>query len=149
MISTLKGGAELSIGEGCGFSGTVVACAKRILLGRNVRCGANTLINDTDWHNEDPRMGPDDCVEICDDVWLGVNVTVLVGVTIGTGTLVGAGSIVTRSLPPNVIAAGIPARVIRPVECHSVISNAPEETMHEAETATGKSVKGKTDGQAS
>ena len=149
MISTLKGDAELSIGEGCGFSGTVVACAKRILLGRNVRCGANTLINDTDWHNEDPRTGPDDCVEICDDVWLGINVTVLKGVTIGTGTLVGAGSIVTRSLPSNVIAAGIPARVIRPVECHSVISNAPEETMHEAETATGKSVKGKTDGQAS
>ena len=38
MISTLKNGAELTIGEGCGFSGTVIACACRITLGRNVRC---------------------------------------------------------------------------------------------------------------
>jgi acetyltransferase-like isoleucine patch superfamily enzyme len=116
MISTLKEGAKLSIGEGCGFSGTIIACASQVTLGRNVRCGANTLINDTDWHDDDPRTGPDEPVEIGDNVWLGVNVTVLKGVTIGEGTLVGAGSLVTKSLPPGVIAAGVPARVIREIQ---------------------------------
>jgi len=113
MLSTLKEGAELTVGEGCGFSGTVIACAERVTLGRNVRCGANTLINDTDWHSDDPRSGPDAPVDIGDNVWLGVNVTVLKGVTIGEGTVVGAGSVVTKSLPAKVVAAGVPARVIR------------------------------------
>lgn len=115
MLSTLKDGAEITIGDGCGFSGTVIACASRVTLGRNVRCGANTLINDTDWHNDDPRTGPDAPVEIGDNVWLGVNVTVLKGVTIGEGTLVGTGSLVTKSLPAHVVAAGVPARVLREI----------------------------------
>jgi acetyltransferase-like isoleucine patch superfamily enzyme len=46
-------------------------------------------------------------------VWLGANVVVLKGVTIGDRTIVGAGSVVTKSLPPDVIAAGVPAQVIR------------------------------------
>jgi acetyltransferase-like isoleucine patch superfamily enzyme len=116
IISTLKSNAMLTIGEGCGFSGTVIACAHRITFGRNVRCGANTLINDTDWHPDDPRSGPDAPVNIGDNVWLGVNVTVLKGVTIGPGTIVGAGSLVAKSLPAGVVAAGVPARVIRKIE---------------------------------
>ncbi|MEU7580906.1 sugar O-acetyltransferase [Streptomyces sp. NPDC041068] len=48
-----------------------------------------------------------------DRVWLGGGVTVLPGVTIGTETVVGAGSVVTKDLPPKVLAAGNPARVIR------------------------------------
>lgn len=115
LLSTLTEGAHLSIGEGCGFSGTVIACAERITIGNNVRCGANTLINDTDWHSDDSRIGQDKPVEIGDNVWLGVNVTVLKGVTIGEDTIVGAGSIVTKSLPAGVVAAGVPARVIRTI----------------------------------
>lgn len=48
-------------------------------------------------------------------MWLGGNVTVLPGVTIGSGSVVGGGSVVTRSIPPGVIAAGNPAWVIREV----------------------------------
>ena len=116
MISTLQDGAKLTIGEGCGFSGTVIACASRITIGCNVRCGANTLINDTDWHNDDPRSGPDAPVDIGDNVWLGVNVTMLKGVTIGEGTLVGAGSLVNKSLPVRVVVAGVPAKMVRSLE---------------------------------
>ncbi len=47
------------------------------------------------------------------DVWLATGVTVLANVTIGQGTIVAAGSVVTRDLPPFVLAGGIPARVIR------------------------------------
>lgn len=48
-----------------------------------------------------------------DNVWLGLSVQVLDGVTIGEGTVVGAGAVVTKSLPPNCVAVGVPARVIR------------------------------------
>ncbi len=116
MLSTLKDGAQLAIGDGCGFSGTVIACTSRITIGHNVQCGANTLINDTDWHYDDTRVGPNAPVDIGDNVWLGVNVTVLKGVTIGEGTLVAAGSLVNKSLPAGVLAAGLPARVIRSLE---------------------------------
>jgi acetyltransferase-like isoleucine patch superfamily enzyme len=113
ILSTLAEGAAIEIGSNCGFSGTVIGSAARIFIGDNVRCGANTLITDTDWHTDDPRTGPDAPIEIGSNVWLGVNVTVLKGVSIGCGTVVGAGSIVAGSLPGNVIAAGAPARVIR------------------------------------
>ena len=53
-------------------------------------------------------------VVIGEDCWLGAGVIVLPGVRIGDGTVVGAGSVVTKSLPGNVVAAGVPARVIRP-----------------------------------
>jgi maltose O-acetyltransferase len=48
-------------------------------------------------------------------VWLGGGSIVCPGVTIGDGTTVGAGSVVTRDLPPNVVAAGNPCRVIRSI----------------------------------
>jgi len=44
--------------------------------------------------------------------WLGARVIVLSGVTIGEGCIVAAGAVVTRDLPPNTVAAGVPARVI-------------------------------------
>lgn len=116
LISTLAAGASIEIGANCGFSGTVIGCAASVIIGDNVRCGANTLITDTDWHTDDPRTGPDVPVLIEDNVWLGVNVTVLKGVVIGENTIVAAGSVVTKSLPANVIAGGIPAKLFKDLD---------------------------------
>lgn len=54
-------------------------------------------------------------ITIEDDVWLGGNVTVNPGVTIGAGSVIGSGSVVTHDIPPGVVAAGNPCRVIRPI----------------------------------
>lgn len=116
MITTLKADAEIYIGSGCGFSGTVIASGEKVVLGKNVRCGANTLIMDTDWHDDDPRTEPAFPVKIGNNVWLGVNVVVLKGVEIGEGTIVGAGSLVSSSLPACVVAAGSPAKVLRALD---------------------------------
>lgn len=52
-------------------------------------------------------------IVIGDGVWLGGRALVCPGVTIGENTVVGAGSVVTRDLPPNVLAVGVPCRVVR------------------------------------
>ncbi len=123
LVSTLKEGAQIMIGSNCGFSGTVIASALKVEIGDNVMCGANTLINDTDWHSDDPRTGPDAPVIIGSGVWLGVNVTVMKGVVIGENTLVAAGSVVTKSLPANVIAGGVPAKIIRQLDAVQVVDH--------------------------
>ncbi len=52
-------------------------------------------------------------IVVGDGVWLGHGVTVLQGVTIGTGAVIAAGAVVVSDIPPNAIAAGIPARVVK------------------------------------
>lgn len=116
MISTIKKGAKIEIGDGCGFSGTVIGAGLHIKLGNNVRCGANTMITDSDWHTDDYRTSPDKAVIIDDNVWLGYGVKVLKGVHIGRNSLIGANSLVTKDIPDNVIAAGNPCRVIKKIE---------------------------------
>lgn len=54
-------------------------------------------------------------ITLGDDVWLGGNVVILPGVTIGSGSVIGAGSVVTHDIPPGVVAAGNPCRVLRPI----------------------------------
>lgn len=57
-------------------------------------------------------------VRIGRNCWLGAGVIVLPGVTIGDNTVIGAGSIVTKDIPPNVIAVGNPCRVLREINGH-------------------------------
>jgi acetyltransferase-like isoleucine patch superfamily enzyme len=52
-------------------------------------------------------------VVIEDDVYMGMAVRVLSGVCIGRGAVVGAGAVVTKNVPPYVVVAGVPARVLR------------------------------------
>jgi len=54
-------------------------------------------------------------VKIGNNVWVGAGVHITPGVTIGDNTIIGAGSVVTKDIPANVIAAGVPCRVIREI----------------------------------
>lgn len=115
IISAEQKQAEIKIGKHCGFSGTRIWAAKRIIIGDNVRCGANSYITDTDSHSDDYRAGKDSEVIIEDNVWIGMNVIVLKGVRIGKNSVIGAGSIVTKNIPENVIAAGNPCKIIKKI----------------------------------
>lgn len=54
-------------------------------------------------------------ITIGDNVWVGVGVHIMGGVSIGQNTIIGAGSVVTKNIPDNVIAAGVPCKVIREI----------------------------------
>lgn len=54
-------------------------------------------------------------VKIGNGVWVGAGVNIVQGVTVGEGSIIGAGSVVTKNIPPHVIAAGSPCRIIREV----------------------------------
>ena len=54
-------------------------------------------------------------IHVEDKVWIGSNVVVLPGVRLGYGSVIGAGSVVSRDIPPMVVAVGAPCRVLRPV----------------------------------
>lgn len=68
-------------------------------------------------HSATRATGVEYCKSVCigNDVWLGGRVVVCPGVKIGDGVVIGAGSVVTKDIPPNVLAAGNPCRVIRPI----------------------------------
>ena len=98
-------------------SGAVILDVGRVTVGADVQIGPNVQIL-TPTHPLDPelrRSGAEaaEPIAIGDNVWLGGGVIVCPGVTIGRDTVVGAGSVVTRDLPPGVLAVGNPARVIR------------------------------------
>ena len=65
-------------------------------------------------------------VSIGNDCWLGANVVVCPGVTIGNNCVIGAGSVVTRNIPDNSFAAGVPCRVIREITDQDSVLNKPE-----------------------
>ena len=54
-------------------------------------------------------------IHIGRNVWIGSNVSVMPGVSIGDNTVIGAGSVVTNDIPANVVAFGMPCRVIREI----------------------------------
>ncbi len=125
ILRLMARGARIEVGEDTGLSGTVICAAKQVTIGKRCLMGADVMIFDTDFHNPEPegrRYAPVDWprisapVIIGDDVFIGAGSKVIKGVTIGEGSIIGAGSLVVSDVPPFSIAAGSPARVIRPVE---------------------------------
>lgn len=111
---TLEIGDRVLINHGCSIGAT-----KLVRIGARCNIGSQSILIDNAFHELDPERRderPDSApVVLEDNVWLAARVIVLPGVTIGRNTAVGAGSVVTKDLPPDVLAAGIPARVIRPL----------------------------------
>lgn len=112
--------ARIFIGDNVGMSSTVLWAHKSIAIGNNVKIGANCMLMDTDAHNKDyivrrgqyTDWGESSPIIIEDDVFIGMNCIILKGVTIGARSIIAAGSVVTKSIPPDCIAGGNPAKVI-------------------------------------
>ena len=112
--------AKLEFGDNVFLNqGVRIACTSEVTIGNNVLLGDETVILDTDYHGAAGAPAKAAPVRIETDVWLGTRVIVLRGVTIGQGSVVGAGAVVTRSIPPFVFAAGVPARVVRSLPHHA------------------------------
>jgi acetyltransferase-like isoleucine patch superfamily enzyme len=101
---------------------TSFACSSSITVGRDCLIAGNVQVSDYDGHPVDAerrRAGdptpPEGVrpVTIGDDVWIGHSAIILKGVTIGDRSIIGAGAVVTRDIPPDCVAAGNPARVVK------------------------------------
>ncbi len=99
-----------------------------VRIGHHVMVGPNVQIY-TAAHSLEPIARAEGWevarpITIEDNVWLGGGVILLPGVTVGRNAVVGAGAVVSRSVPPNTVAAGNPARVIRELDRAIVVEDA-------------------------
>ena len=109
--------ARVSIGPDSLLNGVIISARESIAIGQKAMLSWNSVIIDSDLHaisNSKPMVNRP--VTIGDYVMIGAGAMVLAGVEIGSHTVVGAGSVVTRSLPDHVVAAGVPARVIKEID---------------------------------
>lgn len=125
-ISSIFYYTHISIGDyvQIGPGASMIASIAYIHIGNKVRFGPNVTIRGGDHrfdipgkfmydYKESDKLPENDAdVFIEDDTWIGTNVTILKGVTIGRGSIVAAGAVVTKSVPPYSIAAGVPAKII-------------------------------------
>ena len=88
---------------------------KEVYIGDNVMIGPNTTITLSPKKRRE-HLGQASEIRIGNDVWLGANVTILPGVSIGDNVVVGAGAVVTKDIPDNSLAVGVPARVMKKIE---------------------------------
>lgn len=122
-LAVLKN-AVLEIGDNTGFSGVSLFCSNSIIIGKNVCCGGNVSIWDTDFHSinykdrielntKHVKTAP---IVIGNDVFIGAESIIMKGVRIGEKSIIGAGSVVTKDIGDKEIWAGNPAVFIRKIE---------------------------------
>ena len=117
---TVQDDAEVTIGDNCNFgpNSTIVTPVHPMLAEeRNLMMTAD---------GEKKRLCYARPVHIGNNCWFGAGVTVCPGVTIGDNCVIGAGSVVTRDIPADSFAAGVPCRVIRPLSEADSMRHKPE-----------------------
>lgn len=106
-------GKNVFINMGCKFQDQ-----GGITIGDGTLIGHNVVIATLN-HDMEPLRRSDlhpSPVHIGKNVWIGSGAVILPGVTIGDGTIIGAGAVVTKDVPGNVVAAGVPAKIMRKLE---------------------------------
>jgi maltose O-acetyltransferase len=111
-------GSYITVGSGTFANyGLTALDVAPITIGNDVQIGPNvqllTPTHPLDAEQRRAKLEAAEPIVIEDNVWLGGGAIVLPGVTIGTNSVIGAGAVVTKDVPPNVVAVGNPAKVIR------------------------------------
>ena len=123
-IIVARGTGKIHIGDRVGMSGATVYALQEVCIGDDTLIGANAKIVDNDFHPVDPQARLQDdraaigckSVHIGKNVFIGMNAIILKGTEIGDGSVVGAGAVVTKDIPDNSLALGVPAKVVREIE---------------------------------
>jgi len=113
-------GYNIEVGDNfyTNFNCTILDVGK-VIIGDNVMLAPNVAIYTAghpihpDSRNSGYEYGIG--ITIGNNVWIGGNTIINPGVSIGDNTVIGAGSVVTKDIPANVIAAGVPCKVIREI----------------------------------
>lgn len=114
--------ARIVIGAKTALSNNISIIANNsVTIGADCLIGDNVLIFDSDFHGINPSdrhtsSGETKPVILKGNTWIGSRVTIMKGVTIGKNSIIAAGSVVTKSIPPNVIAGGVPAKPIKQLQ---------------------------------
>lgn len=116
-----RDGGHIEIGSNVGLSGVTIYSREAVKIGDNTLVGGNTKIIDNDFHPVDPVLRQQNVSEninkrpinIGNNVFIGCNCLIMKGSDIGENSTIGAGSVVCGKIPPNCIAAGNPAKVIK------------------------------------
>ncbi|MFX0125056.1 MAG: sugar O-acetyltransferase [Candidatus Hodarchaeota archaeon] len=88
-----------------------VRIGKRVQIGSNVQIITATHPLDAELRTSGPELAYE--ISIGNQVWIGSGVIILPGVTIGSDSTIGAGSVVTKDIPPKVVAVGNPCRIVK------------------------------------
>ncbi len=99
--------------------GLIITDGAKVTFGDNVFIAPDCCFTTAE-HAIDPEMRKRGVeiakpITVGNNVWIGAHSTVLAGVTIGDNAVIGAGSVVTRDIPANVVAVGVPCRVMREI----------------------------------
>lgn len=107
--------ARLFIGAGTVINSAIIAVQQEVHIGANCRLAPFVHLMDSDFHDVNDRLqaGKAAPIIIGNHVRLGAHAVVLRGVTIGDGAEILPGSVVTKDVPPGVLAGGVPAKAVR------------------------------------
>ncbi|MDL1911672.1 acyltransferase [Chloroflexi bacterium CFX6] len=110
---TINENATLVLGTGYINNHVTIDCFNRIFFGNNVAISKGVTFRDSDNHSIDRKTPISAPIVVEDNVWIGLNATILKGVHIGHGSVIAAGAVVTRDVPENSLVGGVPAKVIK------------------------------------
>ncbi|MBM3777367.1 MAG: acyltransferase, partial [Acidimicrobiia bacterium] len=104
-------GDHVYVGPGCHIG--LARIEREVLLAPSVHVPSGATIHGTEDPDQPLRLQPGirRCIRIGANSWVGAGAVIMADV--GDASIIGAGSVLTRALPPRVVAAGVPARVIR------------------------------------
>ena len=120
-LFTDKADATIKIGDNCRINGAYIHAQKEIFIGNNCVIASGVNIIDSNGHeliSKDRTIGRDKpkSIEIGNNVWIGLNVTILKGTSIGNNCVIAAGSVVKGEFPDNVLIQGNPAVIVSKLE---------------------------------